>query len=104
MATEPLLPAASLGRAAEGRLTGKDLLPALTAAGVQGDAELADALAAEAVEHARRWAAQDALREQVHALHRPTLELPLSVGPMDVGCLFDLSERLEGHLRDEVAA
>jgi hypothetical protein len=32
------------------------------------------------------------------------VELPLTVGPMDVGCLFDLSERLETHLRDEVAA
>jgi anion-transporting ArsA/GET3 family ATPase len=104
MATEPLLPAASLGRAAEGRIAGKDLLPALTAAGVHGGAELADALAAEAVEHARRWASQDALREQVAALHRPTVELPLMVGPMDVGCLFELSERLETHLRDEVAA
>ncbi|WP_369132458.1 ArsA-related P-loop ATPase [Modestobacter sp. I12A-02662] len=104
MATEPLLPAASLGRAAEGRLTGRDLLPALTSAGVPGGLELADALAAEAVEHARRWSSQDALREQVAALHRPTVELPLTVGPMDVGCLFDLSERLETHLRDEVAA
>src|ERR1700712_179158 len=42
MATEPLLPAASIGRTAEGRLTGADLLPALTAADVHGGAEVAD--------------------------------------------------------------
>jgi anion-transporting ArsA/GET3 family ATPase len=104
MATEPLLPAASLGRVAEGRLTGADLVPALSAAGVPGGPDLAAGLAAEAVEHAQRWVAQDALRGVVEDLGRPTVELPLSVGPMDVGCLFELSARLETHLGAEVAA
>jgi anion-transporting ArsA/GET3 family ATPase len=104
MAAEPLLPAASLTRTAEGRLTGADLVPALTAAGVHGGPELADALAAEAVEHAQRWAAQDALRGVVEELGRPTVELPQAVGPIDVGCLFELSSRLERHLGAEVAA
>jgi anion-transporting ArsA/GET3 family ATPase len=104
MAAEPLLPAASLSRTAEGRLTGADLLPALTAAAVHGAADVADGLAAEAVEHAQRWVAQDALRGDVEALGRPVVELPLSVSPIDVGALFELAERLEGHLTSAVAA
>jgi anion-transporting ArsA/GET3 family ATPase len=104
MAAESLLPASSLARTAEGRLTGADLEPALTAAGVHHAPELAPALAAQAVEHAQRWAAQDALRGDVEALGRPTIELPLAAGPIDVGCLFELADRLEGHLRAEAAA
>ena len=104
MATEPLLPAASLTRTAEGRLTGADLVPALDAAGLGSAPALADALAAEAVEHAQRWAAQDALRGVVAELGRPIVELPQAVGPVDVGCLFELADRLEDHLRSAAAA
>jgi len=104
MATEPLLPAASLSRTAEGRLTGTDLAPALAAAGFAADPAVADALAAEAVEHAQRWAAQDALRGVVEELGRPTVELPQAVGPVDVGTLFELADRLEDHLRTADAA
>ncbi len=104
MATEPVLPAESLARAAEGRLTGADLAPGLTAAGLRDDGALADALAAEAVEHAQRWAAQDALRARVESLDRPTVELPLLAAPIDLGCLFELAGRLEEHLGAEVAA
>jgi anion-transporting ArsA/GET3 family ATPase len=102
MATEPMLPATSLARAAEGRLTAAELAPALES--VHLPRELAEALAAEAVEHARTWAAQDALRTRVEELGRPTVELPLMPGPMDLGCLFELAERLEEHLRAGVAA
>ena len=102
MATEPLLPASALGTTAAGGLTGADLLPALTAAGVNPD--VADGLAAEAVEHARRWAAQDALRDDVEALGRPVVELPMSSSPIDLGCLFELASRLEGTLDTEAAA
>ncbi len=66
------------------------------------EAGLADALAAEATEHARRWAAQDELRDEVEALGRPTVELPLLPGPIDLGALFQLAGRLEQHLRTEV--
>jgi hypothetical protein len=104
MATESLLPAASLARTAEGRLTGADLLPALTTAGVHDAGPIADGLAAEAVEHARRWVAQDALRDDVEALGRPVVELPLSTSPIDLGCLFELADRLEEHLQTEEAA
>ena len=102
MATEPLLPATALESTAAGGLTGADLLPALTAAGVNPD--VADGLAAEAVEHARRWAAQDALRDDVEALGRPVVELPMSSSPIDLGCLFELASRLEGTLDTEAAA
>ncbi|SEP24608.1 ArsA family ATPase [Trujillonella endophytica] len=104
MATEPVLPEASLEAAAAGRLTGADLAPALAAAHLPDGAALADALASEAVEHAQRWAAQDALRSQVTALGRPTVELPLLTGPIDLSCLYELAERLEEHLASEEAA
>jgi anion-transporting ArsA/GET3 family ATPase len=104
MASEPVLPVDGLGRAAEGLLTGEDLVPALTAAHLTGGQQLADALAAQAVEHAQRWAAQDELRDEVEALGRPTAELPMLTGPVDIGCLFELAARLEEHLREEVAA
>jgi anion-transporting ArsA/GET3 family ATPase len=98
MATEPLLPAASLDRAAEGRLAAADLGPALSAAGLPDAGTLATALAEEAVEHAQVWAAQDACRGRIEALGRPTVELPLLVGPIDLGALFELAGRLEEHL------
>jgi anion-transporting ArsA/GET3 family ATPase len=104
MATEPVLPIDGLSRAAEGELTGADLAPALAAAHLPGGTALADALAAEAIEHAQRWAAQDALRDDVEVLARPVVELPLLPGPMDLGCLFELAGRLEEHLSAEVAA
>jgi anion-transporting ArsA/GET3 family ATPase len=103
MATEPVLPVDGLARAVEGRLSGADLTPALATVHLPGDG-VADALAVEAVEHAQRWASQDALRDEVQALGRPVAELPLLPGPMDVGCLFELAGRLEEHLNSEVAA
>jgi anion-transporting ArsA/GET3 family ATPase len=104
LATEPLLPADGMTRAAEGRLTANDLAPALAASNLPGGTALAEALVAEATEHARRWAAQDDLRDEVEALGRPTVELPQVQGPMDLGSLFDLAARLEDHLRSVVAA
>lgn len=104
MATEPFLPAASMARAVAGRLTGADLAPALAAAGLPPDPAVAAGLAAEAVDHARRWQSQDECRGRVHALGRPTVELPLLTGPVDLGALFELADRLEGHLRAGVAA
>ena len=104
MATEPVLPIDGMSRAADGRLTGAELVPALAAAHLPDAAAIADALAAEVTEHARRWAAQDDLRDDVEALGRPTVELPLLAGPMDVGALFELAGRLEDHLRSQVAA
>ncbi len=104
MATEPVLPLDGLELAVEGRLTGADLAPGLAPAQLAGGDDLAEGLAAEAIEHAQRWASQDGLRDEVEALGRPTVELPLLSGHMDVGCLFELAARLEDHLRAEEAA
>ena len=71
MATEPVLPEETLVRAAQGRLTGDELAPALAAAHLPGAEAVADALVVEVTEHARRWAAQDALRDDIEALDRP---------------------------------
>ena len=103
MATEPVLPGDRLTRAAAG-LAGTDLAPGLTAAHLAADDALAGALAAGLVEHAQRWTAQDALRDDVEALGRPVVELPLLTGPIDVGALFELAGRLEEHVAAEVAA
>src|SRR5687767_13072473 len=89
MATEPMLPEADLIRAAEGGLTGAELAPALAAAHVHDGSALADALVAEVVDHAQRWAAQDELRDEVEDMGRPTVELPLLPGPIDLGALFE---------------
>jgi len=95
MATEPLLPAASLARAAAGRLTAAELTPALAAGGLPDDPAIAAGLVEEAVEHARRWQSQDALRGTVAGLGRPVTELPLVTGPVDLGALQELAARLE---------
>src|SRR3712207_7092788 len=47
MATEPVLPVDALTRAAEGRLTGADLLSGLAPASLPGGTEVADALRSE---------------------------------------------------------
>jgi anion-transporting ArsA/GET3 family ATPase len=104
MATEPMLPEADLIRAAEGGLTGAELAPAFAAAHLHDGPELADALVAEVVDHAQRWAAQDELRDEVEDMGRPSVELPLLPGPIDLGALFELAGRLEDHLAAEVAA
>jgi anion-transporting ArsA/GET3 family ATPase len=104
MATEPVLPTDRMSRAADGELSGADLEQALAAVHLPGDGELAEALAAEVTDHARRWASQDELRDDVEALGRPTVELPLLTGPIDVGALFELAGRLEEHLALEAAA
>jgi anion-transporting ArsA/GET3 family ATPase len=104
MATDPVLPEAALSRAADGRLTAADLTPALEAAHLPGGTALAEALVSEATDHARRWAAQDALRGEVLALGRPVVELPLLRAPIDLGSLFELAGRLGDHLGVRAAA
>ncbi|MCW2581383.1 MAG: Oxyanion-translocating ATPase, partial [Klenkia sp.] len=50
------------------------------------------------------WQSQDALRHRVAELGRPTVELPMLVGPIDLGALHELADRLEAHLAQGVAA
>ena len=95
MATEPLLPATSLARAAQGRVTAAELAPALAAGGLPDDPAIAAGLVEEVVEHARRWQSQDQLRGRVAELGQPSTELPLLTGPVDLGALHELAARLE---------
>jgi anion-transporting ArsA/GET3 family ATPase len=104
LTSDPVLPPEALARVATSGLAGADLAPALAAVHLPSGPGIADALAAQTVEHARRWTGQDALRDDVEALGLPTVELPLVAGPVDLGALFELAGRLEDHLRAGVVA
>jgi anion-transporting ArsA/GET3 family ATPase len=92
MTRPPLLPAGSLARAADGRLDPAELRAGLAAAGLP--ASYAEGLAAEAAEHATRVTLEDDNRKAVAELALPTYELPLLTGPVDLGALYELSDRL----------
>ena len=92
MTRPPLLPTDSLARAADGRLDLATLCTGLAAAGLP--ASYAEGLAAEATEHAIRVTLEDGNRKALAELGLPTYELPLLPGPVDLGALYELSERL----------
>jgi anion-transporting ArsA/GET3 family ATPase len=93
MTRPPRLPEPALVAAAAGRLDQAELAAGLTAAGLDAGA-LAGPLAAEAVEHAQRWALEDENRAAVADLRLPTFELPFLAEPMDLGGLYALAEQL----------
>jgi anion-transporting ArsA/GET3 family ATPase len=93
MTRPPLLPAPELVAAAAGTVDVAALAAGLSAAGLDG-AALGSALAAEAVEHAQRWALEDRNRTVLAGLGLPTCELPFLAGPIDLGGLYELAERL----------
>jgi anion-transporting ArsA/GET3 family ATPase len=93
MTRPPLLPEPALLPAAAGRLDRAELAAGLTAAGLDSGA-LAEPLAAEAIEHAQRWALEDENRAAVADLGRPTYELPLLPERIDLGGLYTLAEQL----------
>ena len=92
MSRPPLLPEPALAAASTGGVDLAELRGGLKAAGL--DPKLAGALAGEAVEHAERWAVEDANRATVHALGLPTYELPFLPGTVDLGGLYELAELL----------
>jgi anion-transporting ArsA/GET3 family ATPase len=94
MTRPPLLPAASLARAAAGRLDTAKLRAGLEVAGLP--AGYAEGLAAEAAEHAVRVGLEDDNRGHVAELGLPTYELPLLTGPVDLGALYELAALLIG--------
>jgi anion-transporting ArsA/GET3 family ATPase len=104
MTRPPLLPAASLARAASGRLDAAKLRAGLAAAGLP--AAYAGGLAEQAREHAVRIALEEDNRRTVTELGLPTYELPLLTGPVDLGALYELAGRLthQGVGRVEEAA
>jgi anion-transporting ArsA/GET3 family ATPase len=93
MTRAPLLPEPALVAAAAGNVDRPALAAGLTAAGLDS-AVLTDALAAEAIEHAQRWALEDHNRAVLSALGPPSYELPFLPGPIDLGGLYELADRL----------
>ena len=101
---EPFLPPPVLELAAAGGLSREDVLAGLQAAGLgrrsrasgndESPVALATGLLVEAAEHAARVAMQRDERKELADLGRPTYELPLLAGGIDLGALYELAERL----------
>ena len=89
--------AADLEAARSGRLDPGAIETDLKEAGVEVTAELVDGLVAEARDHAERRALEDAQREIVAGLARPSYELPRLAGGVDLGGLYELA----GHLVEQ---
>jgi anion-transporting ArsA/GET3 family ATPase len=92
MTRPPLLPTASLARAAAGRIDVGRLRTGLKTAGLPD--RYAAGLAAEAVDHAVRVGLEAENRAQVDEIGLPTYDLPLLPGPVDLGALYELAGRL----------
>ena len=67
----------------------------LKEAGVEPSDRLVESLVAEARDHAERRALEDAQREVVAGLGRPTYELPRLPGGVDLGGLYELAGDLK---------
>ncbi|HEY2879495.1 ArsA-related P-loop ATPase [Nocardioides sp.] len=80
-----------------GAVTKRQIASDLTRSGLDGKAEMVTGLLTEARDHAERRALEDAQRALVDALDVPTYELPLLVGGVDLGALYELA----GMLRDQ---
>jgi anion-transporting ArsA/GET3 family ATPase len=96
MVREPLLPAAALIKAADGKVNAAAIKRGLKSAGVDADAEMVAGLAAEARDHAGRVQLEKQERETLRALDRPTYELPQISDATDMAGLQDLAQRLQG--------
>lgn len=95
----PLRPA-ELTAAAKGKLDRDEVAAGMLAAGLPADASVLDALLDEAAQLAERVALEKRERRTVSELGRPTYELPLLGGGVDVGALHELA----GELRRQGAA
>ena len=80
-----------------GRVTRKKVSAELTKAGLSGTSTLVDGLLSEGRDHAERRALEDSQRSLVEKLEVPAYELPLLVGGIDLGDLYELA----GLLRDQ---
>ena len=77
-----------------GKVTKRKVAADLTRGGLTGSADLVMGLLGEARDHADRRALEDAQRELVDDLDVPTYELPLLVGGIDLGGLYELAALL----------
>jgi anion-transporting ArsA/GET3 family ATPase len=80
-----------------GKVTKRSVAADLNRAGLQGSGTLVMGLLSEGRDHAERRALEDAQRERVRELEVPTYELPLLVGGVDLGALYELA----GLLREQ---
>jgi anion-transporting ArsA/GET3 family ATPase len=80
-----------------GKVTKRKVATDLNRAGLTGSGDLVLGLLGEARDHAERRALEDSQRELVGDLGVPTYELPLLVGGIDLGGLYELA----GLLREQ---
>jgi anion-transporting ArsA/GET3 family ATPase len=96
MVRPPILPEADLAAAVQNELDVDAIRMGVKAAGIEDEdaAEIAQALAGEAADHARRAALQDREMARLAATHVPQYELPLLGDGMDLGGLYEFAEEL----------
>ena len=94
MVREPLLPDDLLEPAERGQLDTAELGRGLKAAGIEVDDRMLSALVGEAADHAGRVRLEMRERDTLHALGRPTYELPLLSDAADLSGLYDIAARL----------
>ncbi|MDS1270004.1 ArsA-related P-loop ATPase [Lipingzhangella sp. LS1_29] len=80
--------------AAEGRVDTEALARGLKAAGLEQAEQTAQELVPELLAHAHTVAAEQGLRERLEAAQRPTFDLPLLEGPIDLAGLYHLANVL----------
>ena len=91
----PLLAPADLSAAESGSLDRAALAAGLEKAGLDAPDELVGALVAEAQDHATRVALEERGRDALVQLDRPSYELPLLDGSVDLAGLYELAELLK---------
>ncbi|WP_433513440.1 ArsA-related P-loop ATPase [Nonomuraea sp. CA-143628] len=95
MVRESLLPQAALDSAVKGRFDVAELTLGLKAAGLSdGASAVAEALAEEVAEHARRTELEQAERASLAEATLPSYELPLLADGVDLSGLYELAEAI----------
>jgi anion-transporting ArsA/GET3 family ATPase len=94
MVREPLLPERELAAVAAGKADIAEITRGLKSAGLEPDADTVAALSGEAADHAGRVLLEQQEREVLHALERPTYELPLIPDATELSGLQELADHL----------
>lgn len=89
------LDADALDAACRGELDRGAIAADLTSAGVEVNDELLEELVEQGREHAERRGLEEEQHELVRRLGRPTYQLPLLAGGVDLGGLYELAETLK---------
>ena len=94
MTREPMLPADALVAAGAGRMDTAELAQGLRAGRVSASEATVAGLVAEAIDHAQRVALEETERDVLAGVEKPTYELPLLDGGVDLGGLYFLADTL----------